>query len=271
MFKTRLFTIAVGMMALFVGVGPAKADVMFGNQQPAAGGPCVAVAAGDQGAVCPSNQLVFNDPNGGTITTNGFVGAPGTSGSTFLTLKANTPNLPTLPQNAPNESGLGTNAVGPATPPSPCTDTPDCEIFGSNSVTAVASSTLKITDAIIGSVQAGELFNFFIETSMGGPFMELTGGPFSSTCTGNPTIGLGPFTESCVWNSASPSGVFGIAVEEAPGGSGADDILLTAVSTTSVPAPLIGHGPFVLLAIGGVLFGARLLERSRKRRSFGAA
>jgi hypothetical protein len=36
--------------------------------------------------------------------------------------------------------------------------------------------------------------------------------------------------------------------------------------TATVPAPLIDHGPFVLLAVGGVLFGARLLERSRKRR-----
>jgi hypothetical protein len=31
-----------------------------------------------------------------------------------------------------------------------------------------------------------------------------------------------------------------------------------------VPAPLIGHGLFVLLAVGGVLFGAKLLERSKK-------
>jgi hypothetical protein len=39
----------------------------------------------------------------------------------------------------------------------------------------------------------------------------------------------------------------------------------------SVPAPLIGHGLPVVLAVGGLLFGAKLLERSRKRRSFGTA
>jgi hypothetical protein len=37
-----------------------------------------------------------------------------------------------------------------------------------------------------------------------------------------------------------------------------------------VPAPLIGRGLPVLLAVGGVLFGAKLLERSRRRRSFAA-
>jgi hypothetical protein len=39
----------------------------------------------------------------------------------------------------------------------------------------------------------------------------------------------------------------------------------------SVPAPLIGRGLPVLLAVGGLLFGARLLERSKKRRSLGTA
>jgi len=36
-----------------------------------------------------------------------------------------------------------------------------------------------------------------------------------------------------------------------------------------VPAPLIGHGLSVVLAVGGMLFGAKLLERSKKRRSLG--
>jgi hypothetical protein len=36
-----------------------------------------------------------------------------------------------------------------------------------------------------------------------------------------------------------------------------------------VPAPAIGHGLPVLLAVGGLLFGAKLLERTNKRRSLG--
>jgi hypothetical protein len=37
-------------------------------------------------------------------------------------------------------------------------------------------------------------------------------------------------------------------------------------ATVPVPAPLIGHGLLVLLAVGGVTFGAKLLERSKKHR-----
>lgn len=40
---------------------------------------------------------------------------------------------------------------------------------------------------------------------------------------------------------------------------------------STVPAPLIGHGLPEILAVAGVLFGAGLLERSRKRRSPGTA
>jgi hypothetical protein len=34
----------------------------------------------------------------------------------------------------------------------------------------------------------------------------------------------------------------------------------------AVPAPVIGHGLLVLLAVGGVLFGGRLLESLKKHR-----
>jgi hypothetical protein len=39
----------------------------------------------------------------------------------------------------------------------------------------------------------------------------------------------------------------------------------------AVPAPVIGHGFLVLLAIGGVLFGGRLSESFKKRRLYGTA
>jgi hypothetical protein len=46
---------------------------------------------------------------------------------------------------------------------------------------------------------------------------------------------------------------------------------LAAFPVQAVPAPLIGHGLAVVLAVGGVLFGAKLLERSREPRWFGTA
>jgi hypothetical protein len=52
--------------------------------------------------------------------------------------------------------------------------------------------------------------------------------------------------------------------------SGAKFVAL-APYPVAVPAPLIGHGLPVALAVGGVLFGGRLLARSRRRRWFGIA
>jgi hypothetical protein len=44
--------------------------------------------------------------------------------------------------------------------------------------------------------------------------------------------------------------------------NGTPEVLQTG---TVVPAPLIGHGFFVLLAVGGVLFGGKFLEGLKKR------
>jgi hypothetical protein len=38
------------------------------------------------------------------------------------------------------------------------------------------------------------------------------------------------------------------------------------VDASVIPAPPIGHGPLVLLAVGGLLFGAKLFGRSKKHR-----
>jgi hypothetical protein len=56
------------------------------------------------------------------------------------------------------------------------------------------------------------------------------------------------------------------------GGAGeTPDQFITNIAITSnvVPAPLIGHGLPVILAVGGILFSAKLFERSKKRRSLG--
>jgi hypothetical protein len=47
-------------------------------------------------------------------------------------------------------------------------------------------------------------------------------------------------------------------------GSGANQNFTLQIG--AVPAPLIGRGPPVLLAVGGLLFGAKLLERGKRHR-----
>ena len=63
------------------------------------------------------------------------------------------------------------------------------------------------------------------------------------------------------------------AATTGPDITGAGVTLVTGLAAypVAVPAPSIGHGLPVVLALGGALFGAKLLQRSRKRRSFGAA
>jgi hypothetical protein len=47
------------------------------------------------------------------------------------------------------------------------------------------------------------------------------------------------------------------------------DISLEVISTVPVPAPLIGGGVPAFLAVSGMLFGAKIRERTRKRPSLG--
>jgi hypothetical protein len=56
--------------------------------------------------------------------------------------------------------------------------------------------------------------------------------------------------------------------------NGWDFLVDTIVITTNpvvVPAPVIGHGLPVLLAVAGIFLGAKLSQRSKKRRSLGTA
>src|SRR5215470_5201244 len=123
--------------ALAVGVGPATANIIFGQVAPSPA--CQAPAAGFPGGVCGITETFTSGAD--TIVANGFTGAPAPgTGNTNLTLK-------TVPPNSFSEGGLGINlGAGPA-----CTD-PDCEIVPPQSVTAVSTGRTSITDAIIGSV-----------------------------------------------------------------------------------------------------------------------
>jgi hypothetical protein len=49
-------------------------------------------------------------------------------------------------------------------------------------------------------------------------------------------------------------------------GPAADDSFTVQIGPAAVPAPLIGRGLPVLLAVSGLLFGAKLLQRGKRRR-----
>jgi hypothetical protein len=79
---------------------------------------------------------------------------------------------------------------------------------------------------------------------------------------------IGPVSGSPSFNSTMPPSF--------PTNEGA--FILTGASSASftatlsaVPAPVIGHGLSGVLVVGGVLFGAKLFERSKRRRLLGTA
>ena len=223
-------------VALAAGASPAKADFIFGNLTPSP-----ACSSGTPGGVCGPNETFTS--GGDTVIAHGFPGAPGTGdGTSNLTLKP-------VAGNGLSESGLGVQSNNMATT---CTDS-DCEIAPPQSVSVTWSAGNLFKDALIGSVQAGEFFHFFVQTTAGGAFMQL-GGDITNTCVG-PGFSVGG-TDLCRWDAPAGQTRFGVAVQ----GVTAGDVLLTEVST--VPGPIVGAGlPGLVAACGGLL---ALVRRRRK-------
>jgi hypothetical protein len=228
--------------ALCVLSPPAKADVNFGSAPNPA-----CTSASPPGFVCNSANITFTGTLGEQVVAHGFPGAPGPgAGTSNLTLKLTPPN--TLA-----ESGLGVQANNTSTT---CTD-PDCEIVPAQSVSVTRLGNTQITDALIGSVQAGESFNFFVQTTEGGAFtllaanVTLSGG----TCNNGMAGFSSPATDLCRWDAPPGQFRFGVAVQAVTG-----DELLTAVS--SVPGPIVGAGlPGLVAACGGLIALARRRRR----------
>jgi hypothetical protein len=230
--------------ALSVVSSTAKADVNFGLLTPTpACGPVSGV-----GSVCAPNET-FTGTFGEQVVAHGFPGAPAAgAGTSNLTLKP-------IPPNTTGESGLGVQSNNTSTT---CTD-PDCEIVPPQSVSVTRLGNTQITDAVIGSVQAGETFNFFTENTDGGPFTLLAAN-VTSTCIGT-GFSVGSVAQTCQWNAPAGQFRFGVAVQAvATDGSPLGDVLLTSVS--SVPGPIVGAGlPGLVAACGGLIALARRRRR----------
>jgi hypothetical protein len=229
-------------VALAAGASPAKADFIFGNLTPTpACGPVGAV-----GSVCANDETFTS--GGQTVTAHGSTDGPLNAGNANLTLKP-------MPLNTLAESGLGVQNLNGQ--PS-CTN-PDCEIAPPQSVSVTRLGSTLITDALIGSVQAGETFFFFVQTIEGGAFTQL-GGAITNTCSfpGGSVAG----TDLCRWDAPAGQTRFGVAVEAvSTEGAPLGDVLLTSVST--VPGPIVGAGlPGLVAACGGLLALARRRRRT---------
>ena len=90
-----------------------------------------------------------------------------------------------------------------------CTD-PDCEIVPPNAVVATAgNANTLITDALIGSVQAGKSFQFWVQSTFGGAFTQLDGA-IRSTCSFPGGSVFAP--DVCRWDAPAGTTRSGVAV-----------------------------------------------------------
>jgi hypothetical protein len=108
---------------------------------------------------------------------------------------------------------------------------------------------------------------FFDANSGSGNLVLLVDGPGRLGVPAGYVSGTSLGTSTATWDSATFSslGVTPGSYEWTWGnGATADSFTLDVVS--AVPAPLIGRGLPVPLAVGGLLFGAKLLERGRRHR-----
>jgi hypothetical protein len=258
MLKSKLLPLVgvFGLVALTAGGtrSARAAEIDFGGATLTA---CAAGAgSGDLGAVCNSQSFTEGGIN---FTATGYSDGSSFSAATYLTQRTG---------GSVDESGLGQNNGAPGSacdgPPGGVNPSTPCEIGVGRSV-SVTSST-PITDVLVGSVQSG-FEAFQVWTNNGSGWSQVGGdlslkGDVSGTSACN-QVGSASECQIDLTTPVSEIGVVDLA------GNAPSDVLVVGVSP--VPAPIIGQGLPVALAIGGLLFGARLWERSKQHRSLGTA
>ena len=255
-----------GVALLFGGGGSAQAgglEVDFGSIAPSSGfaptpGGCTHIGASDGGYVCSSGQT-FTASDGDVLTANGYTGQFATL--TNLTWKNfNVAGHP--PTNSLGESGLGQNTLGPGNAcDDPVSNPAVCEVGPNRSVT-VSSSSDPILSVIIGSVQDIEQFELFGSTTAGTiPTIPISFGGNTLFNAAN-CQNFNSTDTTCTFDLTGDNfQVVGLLGQPGVGGAAPSDTLIVGVT---VPAPSIGQGLPVVLAIGGMLLGARLFGRGRK-------
>jgi hypothetical protein len=134
-------------------------------------------------------------------------------------------------------------------------------LSGSNSELESVNPALSATPTQLlfdFNVVSADSFFFFANTTF--PEHEVCLEASPSTCVGGVPAGaevLALFTSNGVGDIVEFTALSGTQV--------------IGTAMASVPAPLIGHGLPVVLAVGGLLFGAKIWEQSKSRRSFGTA
>jgi hypothetical protein len=219
-------------------------DVTGGCSEACAATASITVAAGKLTVVLTDTEA--NPRSAGDllssieITPSGTVGSPTLSSQagTLITVASNTGPYSTSP-GPPSHWGVGVST-------SHCETGASCIALETAGPFAVGGAP---TNMIIGPPDASGNYSNGNASVVDGHFSPYINGTgtfviFDSSITATTTIA-------------------GVTFDFGTG----PDTFLSGVAV--VPAPVIGHGLFVLLAIGGVLFGGELLERSRKRRSLG--
>jgi hypothetical protein len=140
-------------------------------------------------------------------------------------------------------------------------------ITGSQSFTSHDSATsisfFSNSQITVANLTSGA----YVPVSFEGFDIQLISGPAFTSVTEDPSSSSAFATGSVLTFSASDIQLnFAGTCSACVGG---EQIFLDVVS--AVPAPQIGQGFAGVLAIGGVLFGAKLLERRKKRHSVGPA